>query len=120
MGFKDAMKSVWQSVPIAAYGPISLMSTGEIKKRTERGAHPIAGVTARLEQGEALQRRITATRLVTTGVFALKFRKESHGEWWLTIEGPDFFWTEKVDRKDQDKARKFAAMVNDQARKHSD
>lgn len=89
------------------------------RDRIERGgeSHPLDGVTARVETGSDLEKRVTVTRLVAIGVFALLAKKKSGGEVYLTIEGPNFFWTIEVDRKKQPDARTFAAKVNDQARK---
>ncbi len=77
-----------------------------------REEHPLGGVSASVERGEDLQKRITATRLVLTGAFALAWKKKSGGEWWLVIDGPGFSWVEEVDPKNQGKAREFAAKVN--------
>jgi hypothetical protein len=82
----------------------------------EGGTYPLAGVSARVEAGEALQKRVTATRVATMGVFALAAKKKSGGEVYLTVEGPEFFWTLEVDRKKQKDAREFAAKVNQAAR----
>lgn len=80
---------------------------------------PLAGVTARVEAGSDLKKRVTATRLVALGVFAFAAKKKTGGEVFLTIEGPEFFWTVEVDRKKRGDAQAFAAKVNDQARKVS-
>lgn len=60
-----------------------------------------------IEDGEALQKRVTATRLLALGVFALAAQKKSGGTKYITVEGEDFFWTIEVDRKNVRKAQQF-------------
>ena len=78
---------------------------------------PLTGVIARVEDGEALQKRVTVTRLVAIGVFALLAKKKRGGESFLTVEGPGFFWAIEIDRKKKNDAIKFAGKVNDQVKK---
>lgn len=82
-----------------------------------REEHRLDGVEAVVEEGSALQSRFTATRIFLLGVFALAFKKRKGGEKWLGIMGPDFAWVSRADRKHIGDAMKFAAKVNDQARK---
>ena len=82
-----------------------------------REEHRLDGVEAVVEEGAALQSRFTATRIFLLGVFALAFKKRKGGEKWLGIMGPDFAWVSRADRKHIGDAMKFAAKVNDQARK---
>lgn len=79
---------------------------------------PLTDVTARLEAGEELQSRVTATRLVLLGVFALAAKKKSGGTKFLTIEGPEFMWGAEVDRKSIKDAQKFMLAVNNQVKKN--
>lgn len=79
---------------------------------------PLTDVTARLEAGEELQSRVTATRLVLLGVFALAAKKKSGGTKFLTIEGPEFMWGAEVDRKSIKDAQKFTLAVNNQVKKN--
>lgn len=113
MGFKEWVANA----PVATFGLTDQVVL--YKERATRGKeeHPLAGVTARVESGSDLEKRVTVTRLVAVGVFALLAKKKSGGEAYLTIEGPDFFWTVEVDRKKRGDAQAFAAKVNDQARK---
>lgn len=91
---------------------------GEIEYGREK--QPIAGVTATVESVGDLQSRITGTRLLMTGPFALAFRKKKDNrELFLTIDGPDFQWLVDVDPKKQKDAREFAAKVNTAARRAS-
>lgn len=114
MGIKDWLANA----PLATFGGL----TDQVvlhKDRVQRGGedHPLTGVTARVESGSDLEKRVTVTRLVALGVFSLMAKKKSGGEAYLTVEGPDFFWTVEVERKKRAQAQSFAAKVNDQARK---
>lgn len=116
MGLKD-----W-----AARGPIAMFDTVTLyKDRVKKAAgfggeeHELVDVVARVESGTDFESRVTVTRLIAIGVFALAAKKRTGGEVFLTIEGPDFFWTVEVDRKKAADAQKFAAKVNDAARKHA-
>ena len=91
-------------------------SPDELKEEAEY-EHRLDGVEAVVEEGSALQSRFTATRIFLLGVFALAFKKRKGGEKWLGIMGPDFAWVSRADRKHIGDAMKFAAKVNDQARK---
>lgn len=112
-------------VSLARGGPDTLENKAAAHRRCNRakGAKAHAdqirrsGVGARVESGSDLERRVTATRLVALGVLAFGAKKKRGGESWLTVEGPDVFWTEEVKRGDAAKARKFAAAVNDAAKK---
>jgi hypothetical protein len=104
----------------AANAPMAMFSDVMLyKNRIKRGHEefPLAGVSARVELGSALQKRVTMTRLVAIGVFALLAKKKkSGGDVYLTIEAPDFFWTVEVESKKESKAREFAAKVNNAVR----
>lgn len=86
---------------------------GTIKKTrgSDKGTHPLTGVTATVESAEDLHRRVTATRVLMTGVFALALKKKAGGTSFLTIEGPGFAWVSEIDRKSKGKAIEFAAKV---------
>ena len=70
----------------------------------------------RLEDGEELSSRVTMTRLVTLGVFALAAKKKTGGEKFLTIESPDIFWTIEVPRKNIGAAQRFIGDIEQQRR----
>jgi ribosomal protein L7/L12 len=79
--------------------------------------HPIAGLTARVEDSGTLNRRITATRLVTIGVFALAAKKKQDDrEVYLTIEGDALQIVRTVQFKKTPAAgtaaRQFAGQLN--------
>lgn len=74
---------------------------------------PVRGATARVETSGDIQRRITATRLVLTGPFALAFRKKKdHRTLYLTIEGRGWSIVREVKPKEEGNARRLAAAVN--------
>jgi hypothetical protein len=126
MGFKEMReraKEAAKNAPIAKYGGLS--DPIELRKDTikrligtesEAGEHSLVGVTARVEEANALESRVTMTRLVALGVFAFAAKKKRGGESFLTIEGPDFFWAIEVDRKKKMDAIKFANAVTAQAK----
>ena len=82
-----------------------------------RDGGPIAGAHATVESVGELHKRITATRMVLTGPFALAFRKKRDDrQVFLTITGPDDAYTILVelkgDPKHQASARQYAARFN--------
>lgn len=115
MGLKDWIANA----PVAVFTGAGYDQVQLHRDRVQRGKEErsLAGVTARVEAGSDLEKRVTATRLVTLGVFAFAAKKKSGGEAFLTVEGPGFFWTIEVDRKKRAQAQAFAAKVNGQARK---
>lgn len=78
---------------------------------------PVAGVTVDVESGSALKSRITATRMLLMGPFALAFKKSKGGERYLTLEGSDFAWMTKVEDANVETAMGFVAQVRDRARR---
>ena len=98
---------------VASYGGVTLYAN---RLTHGREIKDLEGVQARVESGSEIQSRVTATRLLAIGVFAFAAKKKSGGESYLTIEGPDFFWTIEVDRKKRSEAVAFAAKVNNQVR----
>lgn len=114
MGIKE-----WAAkAPVATYGEFVLRKDGVEKlKGFGRESQGLDGVTAVVESGEALESRVTLTRLVALGVFAFAAKKKSGGTSFLLIEGPDFAWTQEVKRGDFEKAQKFAAAVRTAAKK---
>jgi len=87
---------------------------GEVITGSGRG--PVAGAHASLETTGDIERRVTATRLLATGVFALALRKKKdHRTLWLTIEGPTFQAVVEVDPKREAIARRWVAQFNTRA-----
>lgn len=72
----------------------------------------VTSCTARVESGEELQSRVTATRLFLVGVFAFAIKKKSGGERYLTVEGPDFLWAVEFPYDRANEAVAFAAKIN--------
>lgn len=69
---------------------------------------PLTEITSvTLESGEELSSRITMTRLVTIGVFALAAKKKTGGEKYLTIETSSNLISVKVGRKQVNQATEF-------------
>jgi hypothetical protein len=81
--------------------------------------YPLAGVQIHLENGTELQSRVTATRLLALGVFALAAKKKSGGEKYLKIEGPDFSWVIKVSADQVDRAMRFMSLVQSSVKRES-
>ena len=119
MSLMQKLKAKAAAGPVASYGGLVLYGSGEVGRVRDKGVGhdrvPVVGVSARVESGSELEKRVTATRLVAMGVFAFGAKKKRGGESWLTIEGPDVFWTVEVDRGGERKAREFALKVNEAA-----
>ena len=78
-----------------------------------RDKHPLAGARATVDTAGAIDKRVTATRLLTTGVFAFGLRKKKdERELFLLIEGDGFGFVVDLDPKKQKEAREFAAKLN--------
>lgn len=60
-----------------------------------------------LEDGEALQARVTATRLLLVGVFAFAFKKKRGGQRFLVVETDDSLLTLEVPRDKINEATRF-------------
>ena len=60
-----------------------------------------------LEDGEELQSRVTATRLLMLGVFAFAAKKKTGGNKFITVEGEDFLWALEVGRKKVSNAQRL-------------
>lgn len=66
-----------------------LLTENEVWFAKEGGS--VVGASAAVESVGEIHRRITATRLILTGPFALAFRKATdHRELYLTVEGCGF------------------------------
>lgn len=66
-------------------------------------------VSIEVEDGEAAQARVTATRLVALGIFAFAAKKKSGGDKWLMIETRRALLTLHFDRKAVDGLMRFVA-----------
>lgn len=84
---------------------------GEIRHGRERV--PLAGARLSVDTAGELDKRITATRLILTGPFALAFRKKKdRRELYLTVEGQGAAFVVELDPKKGADARKWAAKIN--------
>jgi hypothetical protein len=86
-----------------------ILRGGVVKYQNQGG--PVKGAVARVEAGGDIGKRITATRLVALGVFALAAKKKS-GHVFLTVESDGFEFAVEVPVKKEAEARKFAAKIN--------
>ena len=76
---------------------------------------PLTDITdARVESGAQLESRVTATRLLAVGVFALAMKKKTGGESFVTIESEEILASVMVGRKKANDAMKFVARVKAQ------
>lgn len=66
-------------------------------------------VSVEVEDGEAAQSRVTATRLVTLGILAFAAKKRSGGDKWLMIETKRALLTLHFERKAVDGLMRFVA-----------
>ena len=82
----------------------------------ENQGGPVKGAVATVEAGADIKSRVTATRLVALGVFALAAPKRT-GHVYLTIEHPDYFIQVPIKLNMEGYARSFAAAVNQAARR---
>lgn len=82
----------------------------------EKTEGPVQGATARIESGADVEKRVTLTRLVGLGLFAFGAKKLS-GHVYLTIDHPEYQIVVELKAKEDGAARKFAAIVNNEARR---
>lgn len=119
MGVKSAGESSKRDAGVLlSFSDLHLTATHLIEGNPATGVkHPLPGLTARVEDSGTLNRRITATRLATIGVFALAAKKKQDDrEVYLTIEGDTTAIVKSVQFKANPKAgleaRQFAAQLN--------
>ncbi|MEV8349043.1 hypothetical protein ACFVTT_15700 [Streptomyces niveus] len=75
---------------------------------------PVEGSRVTIELGEVARKRITATRVALTGIFALWLKKDE-SKLYITIEHADGVILYPVAASKEDKARVFATLVNGSA-----
>lgn len=75
---------------------------------------PIEGSRVTIELGETARKRITATRVALTGIFALWLKKDET-KLYITIEHPEGVILYPVPAKKEPQARVFATLVNGEA-----
>jgi hypothetical protein len=75
---------------------------------------PIDGARMTIERGEDAGKRVTATRVLLTGVFALLLKKDQT-QLFITVENGDRVMMIPVPAKKEGAARVLATMVNGEA-----
>lgn len=123
MGFREDVAKIQSQIAThpAENGQYVLYKDRIVWERSEmfekiEEEFPLEGVSVSIESGANVHKRLTVTRGVMLGVFSLALPKTKGGESYLTIEGPEFFWSVEVPRKKRAKAQKFMAAVSNQAR----
>jgi predicted nucleic acid-binding Zn-ribbon protein len=115
MGFRDAVKQKAEE-KANSFGPVRIYGGKVFNDKTGEGGG-INDAHATVETSGEIEKRITATRILATGVFALALRKKKDNrELFLTVEGEGFAFVVEVDPKKQAEARQFAAKINTAAR----
>lgn len=110
--FSQRMNELAARAPIATFNGVYLRADTITQGKT---SGPTKDAVARVEAGADVGKRITATRLVALGVFALAAKKQT-GHVYLTIEGDGYDIAIDLPAKKEPEARKFAAKVNAAAR----
>jgi hypothetical protein len=75
---------------------------------------PVEGARITIERGEEAGKRVTATRVLLTGLFALLLKKDMN-QLFITIENGDQVMLCPVPAKKEGAARILATMVNGEA-----
>lgn len=95
---------------MTTFGGISF-NKDQVRHGFKKG--PLAGARAEVATSGDIDRRITATRLVLAGPFALAMRKKKdHRQLFLTVEGEGFGFLVEIDPDKEKKARAFATKLN--------
>lgn len=90
-----------------------VLTADTIKYKRDGG--PVAGARATVETDGEVVRRFTASRLLLMGPLALAFKKKKDKRGlYLLVEGDGFAFAAECDPKNGTKARKFAALINQQ------
>jgi len=89
------------------------LKLGRVQYKGQGGS--VVGATARVESGADVRGRITATRLLAIGVFALAAMKQT-GHVYLTVEAPGFEFVVELPVEQEADARVFAAKINNTAK----
>jgi hypothetical protein len=93
---------------LGSFEGITLRSTS-VHYKGDGGS--VKGATARVEAAADVEKRITATRLLAVGIFALAWKKRN-GSVFLTVDHPDYQLLVAVPVKHEADARKFASKIN--------
>jgi multidrug efflux pump subunit AcrA (membrane-fusion protein) len=89
------------------------LAQGQVHYQGQGGS--VRDAKARVESAADVRRRVTATRVLAIGVFALVAKKAA-GHVYLTVEAPGYEFMVEVPVKKEADARAFAASINNAAR----
>lgn len=120
MGIGERLKRLADAVPTKMGNTSLYEGKGEIWFRTltQKSGGSLAGVRATVDTAGQIESRMTVTRMAALGPFALALKKKKdRRELYLLVEGPEYSFVDEMDPKDGAKARKFAARINDAARR---
>lgn len=111
-GKLDALHDSQMEREARLHGLILDLEQDTVRARGQ-GSGRFTGSTLRIETSGQINRRVTATRLVTLGVFALAAKKKQDDrELFLTVEGDGFQLAVKLRAGHEAGARRFAAKYN--------
>jgi hypothetical protein len=109
--FEDAETKAYQKLSDAALGILSVRKKPLRFIASGQADVPAAGARITIDRGEAAK-RITATRVALTGIFALALKKDQT-KLFITVEGKDgSVLVAECPAKREVKARKLAALVH--------
>ena len=109
---KAAAKRQRQITAAAAAAGLTVMS-GQFRAPNQDPV-PADGARITIERGEEAGKRVTATRVLLTGLFALALKKDMN-QLFITIENGDKVMLCPVPAKKEGAARILATMVNGEA-----
>jgi len=121
MGFsewaeKAQAKDAENKAKAAATGAFEGISLKPDSLKYKSTSGPVFGATAHVETAADARRRITATRVLAIGIFALAAKKQA-GHVYLTVEHPDYAFAVEIPVKKEAEARAFAAKINNAAKR---
>lgn len=109
---KAAAKRQRQITAAAASAGLTVMG-GQFRAPNQDPV-PVEGAHITIERGEEAGKRVTATRVLLTGLFALALKKDMN-QLFITIENGDKVMLCPVPAKKEAAARVLATMVNGEA-----
>lgn len=109
---KAAAKRQRQITAAAAAAGLTVMG-GKFRAPNQEPV-PAEGSRITIERGEEAGKRVTATRVMLTGVFALLMKKDMN-QLFITIENSDQVMMCPVPAKKEGQARILATMINGDA-----
>lgn len=109
---KAAAKRQRQITASAAAAGLTVMS-GQFRAPNQDPV-PVEGARITIERGEEAGKRVTATRVLLTGLFALALKKDMN-QLFITIENGDKVMLCPVPARKEAQARVLATLVNGEA-----